>query len=57
MYIEMSYIERKLRGLGLKIFNKIENNGNCHFEQNGEKVFIENLFKTFKANGGGEDSV
>lgn len=54
MYIEMSYIERKLRGLGLKIFNKIENNGNCHFEQNGEKVFIENLFKTFKANGGGK---
>ena len=54
MYTQQSIIKRKIRGLALKVFNKIENNGNCHFDENGEKVFIENLFKTFKANGGGK---
>lgn len=53
MYKKMSYMERKLRGLGLKIFSKIENNGNAHFEQNGEKVFIDNLLNTLKRSGGG----
>lgn len=54
MYIQSSMIKRKLRGLAWKVFNKVENNGNARFEENGEKVFIENLFKTFKANGGGK---
>lgn len=53
MYTEKSMIKRKLRGLAWKVFNKIENNGNCNFDTNGEKVFIENLFKVFKSNGGG----
>lgn len=53
MYTQPSMIKRKLRGLTWRVFNKIENNGNARFEENGEKVFIENLFKTFKANGGG----
>jgi len=57
MYTQLSMIKRKLRGLAWKVFNKIENNGNARFEENGEKVFIENLFKTFKRNGGKEDSV
>lgn len=52
MYQKMSYIEKKIRGLGLRIFNKIENNGNTHFEQNGERFFIDSLFKSFKQNGG-----
>lgn len=54
MYTQSSMIKRKLRGLAWKVFNKIENNGNARFEENGEKVFIENLFKILKANGGGK---
>ena len=52
MFTKKSFIERKLRGLAFRIFNKIENNGNANFEQNGEKVFTDNLFNSFK-NGGG----
>jgi FkbM family methyltransferase len=44
----MSYIKRKIRGLSLKIFNTIENNGDTSFERNGEKYFIENLLESFK---------
>lgn len=54
MYTDIPFIKRKLRGLAWRVFNTIENNGNAKFEENGEKVFIENLFKTFKANGGGK---
>ena len=52
MYSQQSMVKRKLRGLAWRVFNKIENNGNCNFDKNGEKVFIENLFKTFKSSGG-----
>ena len=52
MYIKQSFIKRKLRNLAWKIFNKIENNGNCNFDTNGEKTFVENLFKEFKKRGG-----
>jgi hypothetical protein len=48
MFTEKSLIKRKLRGLAFRVFNKIENNGNCNFENNGEKVFIDNLFNSFK---------
>jgi FkbM family methyltransferase len=41
-------LKRKLRSLVWKVFNKIENNGNANFEKNGEKVFIDNLFSSFK---------
>jgi len=54
MYTQTPFIKRKLRGLAWKVFNKIENNGNANFEKNGEKVFIENLFKSFKTHGGGK---
>ncbi len=54
MYKRISFMERKFRGLAWRVFNKIENNGNCNFEENGEKVFINNLFKILKANGGGK---
>lgn len=53
MYTQTSIIKRKLRDFVWKIFNKIENNGNSDFLKNGEKVFIDNLFKYFKCNGGG----
>lgn len=52
MYINESIIKRKLRGLVWKIFNFIENNGNANFEKNGEKIFIDTLFKTFKQKDG-----
>jgi len=55
MYTKMSFVRKKLRGLSLKIFNKIENNGDCNFDNNGEKVFINNLFNAFK--NGGENKV
>jgi tRNA1(Val) A37 N6-methylase TrmN6 len=52
MFIKMSTTKKILRGLAWRVFNNIENNGNCSFNSNGEKVFIENLFKTFKTSGG-----
>ena len=53
MFTKLSLLQKKFRGLSLKIFNSIENNGNCNFDQNGEKFFIDNLFNTFKSSGGG----
>lgn len=53
MFKKMSFVESKLRGLALKVFNFIENNGNANFDKNGEKVFIDFLLASFK-NGGGK---
>ncbi len=44
MFCKTSHINRFLRGIAFKVFNKIENNLNTNFEQNGEKVFLNNLF-------------
>lgn len=56
MFKKMSFMERKLRGLSLRVFNRIENNGNATFDKNGEKVFIDSLLTSFK-NGGGKKLV
>lgn len=48
MFVELSFFKRKVRGLSWKIFNAVENNSNAKFSTNGEKVFIENLFRTFQ---------
>lgn len=53
MFIKIPFIKRKLRGLSLKIFNMVENNGNCNFDKNGEDAFIENLLMSFEKVGGG----
>lgn len=53
MYTQTTTIKRKLRSLAWLVFNSLENNGNAKFKENGEKFFIENLFKTFKSNCGG----
>ncbi len=45
MFIKESNIKRNLKRFSLKIFNAIENNANDAFDKNGEKIFIENLFK------------
>lgn len=55
MFKKMSFVERKLRGLSLRVFNYIENNGNADFDKNGERIFIDNMMASFK-NGGGEES-
>lgn len=52
MFTKTPVIKRKSRGLSLRIFNYIENNGNCNFDKNGEKVFIDNLLHAFKNEGG-----
>ncbi|MEM5947461.1 FkbM family methyltransferase [Spirochaetia bacterium 38H-sp] len=57
MFVKMAYIKRKIRGLAWRVFNMLENNGNCNFEQNGEKLFIENLFEHFKNKDGREKIV
>jgi len=52
MFSKKTFIKRKLKNLSLKVFNNIENNGNAIFEENGEKVFIGNLFEFFSKNVG-----
>lgn len=47
MFTHNSFIKQKIRDYSWKVFNSIENNGNCTFETNGEKKFIENLFQIF----------
>ena len=49
MFITQTLIKRKIRSLVWKIFNSIENNGNSDFDRNGEKFFIDNLFRTLRA--------
>ena len=53
MFKKESYIKRKIRGLSWRVFNALENNGNYNFGQNGEKVFTDNLFNSFKSKMGG----
>lgn len=53
MFVKQNIIQRKLRTLFIKLFNYIENNGNIHFDRNGEKMFTDNLFNIYsKANKG-----
>ena len=56
MFLERSIFKTKLKRLLLRLFNNIENNGDCNienngdcnFETNGEKVFVEGLLKTLE---------
>jgi hypothetical protein len=41
---------RKTKSLCLKIFNALENNGNCEFDSNGEAKFISDFLATLKNN-------
>ncbi len=41
----------------MKIFNRIENNGNAHFENNGEKHFLENLMQTLAQKEGEKEKI
>lgn len=47
MIIKPSRFKRAIRYKLMGIFNRIENNNDCNFETNGEKIFLENLFVEF----------
>ncbi|MCP8689371.1 FkbM family methyltransferase [Marinobacterium sedimentorum] len=47
MFTKVSFFKKKLRGLSLKIFYSIENNGNSNLNENGERVFVNNILKYF----------
>ena len=47
MFTKLGFLKRKIRGLSLKIFNAIENNGCVDFNSNGEEEFVKNLFLSF----------
>jgi len=46
MFLKSSNFKSKLKRVLLRLFNTLENNGDCNFETNGEKVFVESLLKT-----------
>ncbi len=48
MFITPLFLKKKIRNLAWNMFNLIENNGIADFDINGEKFFIDNLFKTLK---------
>ena len=41
----------------MNLFDKIENNNNCDFETNGEKLFLRNLFKEFSRENEGTKTI
>jgi len=47
MYIKPSWIKIKLKDSLRYLFNKIENNGNANFNDNGENIFLNQLFLNF----------
>lgn len=54
MLTKSGFFKNKLRSLSVRIFNKLENNGNTDFESNGEKFFLNSLISSFsRFNGGG----
>jgi len=50
MFSKISGIKKILRSMSLRVFNAIENNGDARFENNGEKLFIDNLLDQFSQN-------
>lgn len=50
MFVKKSFIQKATTFFLYNFFNKLENNGNANFDQNGKKVFIDNLFKNFEKN-------
>src|SRR3989344_1130317 len=53
MFVRQSILRKKLRSLALSVFYSLENDGNCDFETNGEKLFVNNAFRYFKENVSG----
>ncbi|MBD3844047.1 MAG: FkbM family methyltransferase, partial [Campylobacterales bacterium] len=54
MFTKNSFFKNKLRSLSIRLFNKLENNGDADFNSNGEKYFLDSLTTQFSyAKGGG----
>lgn len=47
MIYKMSFLKRFTRSVTLRLFNYIENNGDCNFNKNGEKFFLNKLFNYY----------
>jgi FkbM family methyltransferase len=52
MYTKTSCIKIKIKDLLRYIFNKIENNGNADFNNNGENIFLNSLLLNLNKKGG-----
>jgi FkbM family methyltransferase len=51
MIVRRGIVRRKLASLALTFFAKLENNGDAHFERNGEGRFLEALFRHLRKSG------
>ncbi len=47
MVIKPNRFKMRMRSFLMNLFDRIENNNNCNFETNGEKLFLRNFFKKF----------
>lgn len=54
MFVKTNLFNKIVRAYSLKMLNKIENNGNCNFDTNGEKAFINRMFEYFSDHSYGE---
>ncbi len=57
MIVREHILRRVLRSVAFKAFCRLENDGDCNFEKNGEKRFISTLFDYLKENTKGEATV
>lgn len=53
MFTESNILKTKLRSFSLRLLNKLENNGNAHFDSNGEKYFLDSLMSELSHAGDG----
>ena len=51
MIVRHGMVRQKLVSLALALFENLENNGDADFETNGERRFLEALFRYLKASG------
>src|SRR6266851_3559035 len=51
MIVRHGIVRRKLVSLALALFTNLENNGDADFERNGERGFLEALFRYLKESG------
>lgn len=47
MIVNQGSFKKSIRSLALRVFSRVENNGNCNFNTNGEKVFVKSLIEFF----------
>jgi len=52
MFTKPSVFKKFIRHLSWRAFNHVENNGNCAFDTNGERIFIKGFFSQLSPAGG-----